>query len=136
MAHSRCVRDLRQKSETAPRDGPDHSLLVAAIVDRSSCPVAAGRDGRLGDNAPIPDIFNVVIFAYQLTFIESELAKQVHKLGFNLHGLAFSEELALFKVQFKAFKVQTVPGIHSAIINRMRSDENSVSENKEFLKPF
>jgi hypothetical protein len=86
--------DLAHEAQAAPRDRLDELLLLAAVADRSPCSVDTVAERGFRHDAPVPDVREQVILAYDAVAVADQMQDKVEHLRLDMNRVARAAELA------------------------------------------
>jgi hypothetical protein len=71
------------EAEALARQSLDQPLVLAAVADGVSCNIDAGREGRIGDDAPLPDGSDKIILTDDALAIANQVVENIKNLRCN-----------------------------------------------------
>src|SRR5258705_13128407 len=91
--------DCTDESETFTRQCLDEALLLARIADRAPGDIQAGRQRRIGDDTPIPNGVDEVVFTDDTLPVADQVVEQVEYLWRDGDDICSAMQLAPVSVE-------------------------------------
>src|SRR6185312_5195092 len=95
----RHLADIADETNALAWNGPDQSLLLAAVADRRSGGIDAARQGRIRNDPATPDHRDQVILAEDAGAILHQMDQQIEHLRLQGDRLAAAKQFAPFGVK-------------------------------------